>query len=139
MPKSSVIEKILPLLTSLTSLISPPINFIKFLVIDKPSPVPPNLLVVEPSSCVKASKTLSCISRGIPTPVSLTSMVTFNFFASAVGSAIGPWLAGWLYDLTGNYLLAFAIAAACGAIAGVAVWVARRLRIQALRGEVLNA
>ena len=66
------------------------------------------------------------------------AIVGAGLFASAVGSAIGPWLAGWLFDLTGSYVLAFVIAAACGAIAGVAVWVARRLRIQALRAAVLN-
>ena len=38
----------------------------------KPSPVPPNLRVVERSSCSKARKMRSCCSRGMPMPVSLT-------------------------------------------------------------------
>ena len=38
----------------------------------KPSPVPPYLRVVEVSSCSKALKIVSCLSRAMPMPVSLT-------------------------------------------------------------------
>jgi len=41
-----------------------------------------------------------------------------------VGGFIGPFLAGWLFDITGNYQLAFAVAAASIAAAAVAAWVA---------------
>jgi MFS family permease len=45
-----------------------------------------------------------------------------------LGGAIGPFLGGWLFDVTGSYRLAFA--AACAAIAGsaLAAWVAARPR-----------
>ena len=39
------------------------------------------------------------------------------FFAGAVGGAIGPPLAGRIFDVTGNYQLAFLICAAAGVIA----------------------
>jgi hypothetical protein len=39
---------------------------------DKPRPVPPNLRLVEPSTYLKASKTISSLLCGIPIPWSLT-------------------------------------------------------------------
>jgi len=43
-----------------------------------------------------------------------------------LGGAIGPYLAGWLFDVTSSYRLAFL--AACVAVAGsaVAAWIAAR-------------
>jgi hypothetical protein len=45
---------------------------------------------------------------------------------SAIGGATGPFLGGWLFDVTGSYRLAFM--AACVAVAGsaVAAWFAAR-------------
>ncbi len=58
------------------------------------------------------------------------SIVGAGMFASAIGAAIGPWLAGLQFDLTGSYTLPFVVAAVCAGIAGAAVWIARRLRLQ---------
>jgi len=57
-----------------------------------------------------------------------------GLFASAFGSALGPWMAGRLFDLTGSYAIAFVIAAACGVLAATAGWRARTLRRRALSG-----
>ncbi len=54
-----------------------------------------------------------------------------GLLASALGSAVGPWLAGSIFDLTGSYTVPFAIAAACGFIAATAGWLARVLRRRA--------
>jgi MFS family permease len=43
-----------------------------------------------------------------------------------LGGAIGPFLGGWLFDVTGNYALAFLIAAGAVAGSGVAAWLATR-------------
>ena len=54
-----------------------------------------------------------------------------GLFASALGSALGPWMAGRLFDLTGSYAIPFVIAAACGVFAAAAGWRARSLRLRA--------
>jgi len=54
-----------------------------------------------------------------------------GLFGSATGSAVGPWMSGYLHDLTGSYAVPFAIAATSGLLAGVAGWTARSLRRQA--------
>src|SRR5215470_9199974 len=41
-----------------------------------------------------------------------------------LGGAIGPFLGGWLFDVTGSYRLAFAAAAVAVAGSAVAAWVA---------------
>lgn len=54
-----------------------------------------------------------------------------GLMGSAVGSALGPWLAGRLFDATGSYSIPFVIAAVCGTIAAIAGWRARTLRLRA--------
>ena len=51
-----------------------------------------------------------------------------GLFGSATGSAVGPWMAGYLHDLTGSYTVPFAIAAMSGVCAGLAGWAARQQR-----------
>ena len=59
------------------------------------------------------------------------TIVGVGLMGAAVGSALGPWMAGFLFDRTGSYMLAFAIAAGCGLVAGAAAWRARLLRLRA--------
>jgi hypothetical protein len=40
-------------------------------------------------------------------------------------------MAGFVFDLTGTYRIAFGIAAGCGVAAGAAGWRARALRLRA--------
>jgi MFS family permease len=54
-----------------------------------------------------------------------------GLMGSAVGSALGPWMAGRLFDATGSYSSPFVIAAVCGTIAAIAGWRARTLRLRA--------
>lgn len=66
------------------------------------------------------------------------AIVGAGMFSSALGSAAGPWLAGWQFDLTGSYRLPFLVAAACACVAGSAIWMARRLRIDALESFTVD-
>ncbi len=61
------------------------------------------------------------------------AIVGVGLLGSALGSAVGPWMAGYLFDRTGSYTAAFAIAAGCGLAAGAAGWRARALRVRARR------
>ena len=58
------------------------------------------------------------------------TIIGVGLMGSAAGSAIGPWLAGYLFDRSASYMIAFAIAAGCGVIAGYAGWRARTLRVR---------
>jgi MFS family permease len=58
------------------------------------------------------------------------AIVGVGLMGTAAGSALGPWMAGRLYDLMASYMIPFLIAAACGAIAGAAAWRARTLRLE---------
>ena len=64
--------KALPLPSSLSTVKTPPRNRASSLDMESPRPVPPNLRLVVPSACLKASKTISSLSAGIPMPLSLT-------------------------------------------------------------------
>lgn len=59
------------------------------------------------------------------------SILGIGLLGSASGSAFGPWFAGYLFDHTGSYGLAFEFAAALGVCAVIAGVAARRLRRRA--------
>lgn len=56
------------------------------------------------------------------------AIVGVGLMANAAGSAVGPWLAGRLYDASGSYAVAFTLTALSGLVAGFAGWRARALR-----------
>ncbi len=58
------------------------------------------------------------------------SIVGAVWFAFAMGGTIGPWLGGWLFEMTGNYFLAFLVATVLFAVAGAAIWVAAPRKVR---------
>ena len=68
---------------SLSSQIRPPIIWTSVAEIVRPSPVPPNRRVVEPSAWLKASKIVACLSAGMPMPVSVTAKCSIEPVAGA--------------------------------------------------------
>jgi predicted MFS family arabinose efflux permease len=53
--------------------------------------------------------------------------------ASALGSALGAWLGGRIFDATGSYAIAFALAATAAAVAAWSVWAGRMTEPAGLR------
>ena len=58
------------------------------------------------------------------------SIVGAVWFAFAIGGTIGPWLGGWLFELVGNYSLAFLLALALFAVACAAIWLAAPRKVR---------
>jgi len=56
--------------------------------------------------------------------------------AAIGGGAMGPWVAGLLYDATGAYTLAFWIAIGCSALSAMAIWFAAPREVRAVAGRV---
>jgi MFS family permease len=55
------------------------------------------------------------------------------------GGAAGPWVTGTLYDLTGDYTIAFAVAIAVSLLSAFAVWRASPGKIRAVAGRLHGA
>jgi MFS family permease len=55
-----------------------------------------------------------------------------------VGGAFGPWLGGFIYDLTGSYTGAFSLSMAAIALSGVTVWIAAPRHAKKLREKMLK-
>jgi len=52
------------------------------------------------------------------------SILGYSTVAVGVGGALGSWLGGVFYDLTGSYLVSFALSALLLSISDVCIWVA---------------
>lgn len=59
----------------------------------------------------------------------------FIWFSFAIGAAIGPWLGGWIFETTGNYLYAFVVAMALFAVGCIAIWLAAPRKERAAAGK----
>ena len=85
-------------------------------------------------------------SQGITVPTLMASItdifqgprvgtiIGFAWFGFAVGGAIGPWLGGWIFELTGNYSPAFIVSMLHFAIGCAAVWLAAPRKARLLAG-----
>ncbi len=55
-----------------------------------------------------------------------------------LGGAIGPWLGGYLYDISGTYQVAFLISMGAYALAGISLWIAAPRNADKLRAKMLR-
>jgi MFS family permease len=55
--------------------------------------------------------------------------------ASSSGAALGPWVAGALYDRTGTYVIAFWLAMVAAVVSAIAMWLAAPRRVRAVAGR----
>jgi MFS family permease len=56
--------------------------------------------------------------------------------AALAGGAAGPWVTGFLHDLSGNYTLAFAIGIIVCGLSALAIWMASPRKIRAVAGQL---
>jgi MFS family permease len=56
--------------------------------------------------------------------------------AAIIGGAAGPWVTGYLHDLSGNYTLAFAIGIAVSGLSALAIWMASPGKIRVVAGQL---
>jgi MFS family permease len=56
--------------------------------------------------------------------------------ASSIGAALGPWVAGALYDRTGSYTSAFYLGIGASVVSAVAMWLAAPRKVRAVAGRV---
>ncbi|HEY1794752.1 MAG TPA: MFS transporter [Stellaceae bacterium] len=56
--------------------------------------------------------------------------------AAIFGGAVGPWLAGVLHDMYGNYAAAFWISIGCNVVSAAAIWRAAPGKVRAVAGRI---
>jgi MFS family permease len=59
--------------------------------------------------------------------------------AALAGGAAGPWVTGLLHDLTGDYIIAFAIGIGVSCLSVLAIWMASPGKIRAVAGQLHKA
>jgi MFS family permease len=57
-------------------------------------------------------------------------------FVALAGGAAGPWVTGMLYDIYGDYTLAFAIGIAVSLLGAASIWVAAPRKVRAVAGRM---
>jgi MFS family permease len=57
---------------------------------------------------------------------------------SGVGGAIGPWLGGYIHDMTGSYNIAFYIAIGAFVLGGLSFWLAAPRKAESLRAKLMK-
>jgi len=57
-------------------------------------------------------------------------------FGTGSGGAIGPWLGGYIYDVTKSYNIAFIISMAAFAVAGISFWIAAPRNAEKIRAKM---
>lgn len=70
------------------------------------------------------SSTLAAASTDLFHGKKAGTMIGFVWFAFSVGGTIGPWLGGFIFEVSGSYFPAFVLAASSFLIASISLWIA---------------
>jgi MFS family permease len=57
-------------------------------------------------------------------------------FAALAGGAAGPWVTGFLHDLSGSYTSAFAIGIGVSCLSAIAIWQASPGKVRTVAGRL---
>ena len=63
------------------------------------------------------------------------AIIGFVWFAFAIGGTIGPWLGGFIFEVSGSYLNAFIISATMFALACISFWLAAPRMVRLVEGR----
>lgn len=63
------------------------------------------------------------------------TIIGFVWFSFAIGGSIGPWLGGWIFEITNNYQIAFIVAMTVYAIGCAAIWLAAPRKVWIVPGR----
>jgi len=63
------------------------------------------------------------------------ALIGFVWLSFAIGGSIGPWLGGWIFEFTDNYLVAFMVAIVLDAVACTAIWGASPRKVRTVAGR----
>ncbi|MFC1932242.1 MFS transporter [Chloroflexota bacterium] len=66
----------------------------------------------------------------------LGMIMGFNNLGYGVGAAIGSWLAGYIFDVSGSYTLAFVIVVLCLIVSAILIWAAAPRKVRVVGGKV---
>jgi len=55
-----------------------------------------------------------------------------------IGGVLGPWLGGYIYDISGSYISAFIFVIVCFGLSGIAFWIAAPRNAAKLRAKALS-
>lgn len=64
------------------------------------------------------------------------AIIGFVWFSFSIGGAIGPWLGGWIFELTESYMVAFIVAMIAYALGCAAIWWAAPRKVRPVAGSV---
>lgn len=64
------------------------------------------------------------------------TILGFISIGSGLGSSMGPWIGGMLFDITGTYLVAFALASLAAVLSAIFIWLAAPGKIRMVAGKV---
>jgi MFS family permease len=63
------------------------------------------------------------------------AIIGFVWLTFAIGGAVGPWLGGWIFEMTESYLVAFILAMVLNAVACAAIWWAAPRKVRLVPGR----
>lgn len=85
------------------------------------------------------SPTITAATTDIFQGPKVGAIIGFVWLSFSIGGTIGPWLGGWIYEVTNSYLAAFVVAMALFAVSCAAIWLAAPRKVRRVRSWAKNS